>query len=72
MPLKSSAYTICLEVDALLRSFYVFLSHAKRGVMPSAYIAFPVASTCVGPVPLLILWIVQLEYKDLLVTSSSC
>ena len=72
MPLRSSAHTTCLKVDALLRSFHVFLSHAKRGVMSSAYIAIPVASTCVGPVPLLILWIVQLEYKDLLVTSSSC
>ena len=72
MPLKSSAHTTCLEVDVLLRSFHVFLSHAKRGVMPSAYIAIPVASSCVGPVLLLILWIVQLEYEDLLVTSSSC
>ena len=49
MPFKSSANATCLEADALLPSFDFLFSHARRGVMPSAYIAIAVGSPCVVP-----------------------
>ena len=47
MPFKTSANATCLEANALLPSFDFLLSHARRSLMPSAYIAIAVGSPCV-------------------------
>ena len=49
VPFKSSANATYLEADALLPSFDFLISHARRGVMPSAYIAIAMASPCIVP-----------------------
>ena len=46
VPFKSSVNATYLEADALLPSFYFLISHARRGLMPSAYIAIAMMSPC--------------------------
>ena len=71
MSFKPSANATCLESDTLLPPFVFF----NLAMQEEALCQVGILQLLWGhPVlfPLLILWITHLEYKDLLVTSSSC